>query len=327
MTAFRRAGEGWVRFWFTPRPTSTLGVFRIAFGLIAIGWTASLGPNLFAFFGAQGVLPAHPPSPGKWSLVPADSGRPIVLLLYAATALGAVALTVGWHSRIAAWMVFVGVLSFQRCNPMIINAGDGLIRNLALYCALSPCGVALSLDRRRAAPGRFWEFPARAPWALRLVQIQLSVVYLSTVWHKVQGDQWRAGTAVSYALRMDDIHRFATPAFVTGSVVLTEVLTFGTLALEASLAVLVWNRTARPWILAMGVTLHLGIDYSIMVGFFSYTMLTAYLAFTPPDTATRWLLAARRYLLHHARGIDPPKPISTENGRSTPAPAMERSLR
>jgi hypothetical protein len=225
--------------------------------------------------------------------------------VYAATLVGAVALTLGYHTRIAAVVVFVGILSLQRANPMIINSGDGLICNLALYCALAPAGASLSVDRLRTAPDRFWEFPQRAPWPLRLVQIQLSVIYLSTVWRKMQGDLWREGTAVSYALRIADIHRFPTPAFLTDSVILAELLTFGTLALELSLAILVWNRAARPWILTLGVSLHLGIEYSILVGFFSVTMLTVYLAFVPPDTASRLVLRVRDRLTRAARSRDP----------------------
>lgn len=289
----RRAGQGWERFWFTPQPTSTLALFRIAFGLVATAWTATLGPDLFAFFGPGGVNPQPRTFPGVWGLLAPATTPAVIVPVYAATLAGAVALTLGFHTRIAAIVVFVGILSFQRANPMIINSGDGLICNLALYCALAPAGASLSIDRRRTAPDRFWEFPQRAPWPLRLIQIQVSVLYLSTVWHKMQGDLWREGTAVSYALRLADIHRFPTPAALTDSVVIAELLTFGTLALELGLAILVWNRAARPWILTLGVTLHLGIEYSILVGFFSATMLTAYLAFVPPDTASRWILRVR----------------------------------
>lgn len=76
---------------------------------------------------------------------------------------------------------------------------------IAFYLVLAPSGAALSVDRWRRAKDRFWEFPQRAPWALRLIQVQISVVYLSTVWSKVQGTTWNDGTAVSYALRMDAV--------------------------------------------------------------------------------------------------------------------------
>ena len=256
-----RLAAGWTRFWFTPQPTSTLALFRIAFGLVVTGWTATLGLDLFAFIGPDGVLPEPGNRPGAWGVLALSTSPPMIVALYVATLAGALALTVGYRSRLAGVVVFVGILSFQRANPMMLNAGDWLICNLALFCALAPTGTSLSLDRLRAAPDRFWEFPSRAPWALRLVQIQLSVVYLATVWSKLFGDKWREGTAVSYALRMADIHRFPTPTFLTDSVILTELLTFGTLALELCLGILVGVRAARPWILALGVSLHLGIEY------------------------------------------------------------------
>lgn len=291
--ALAQIGDGWERFWFTPQPTSTLALFRIAFGLVATGWTATLAPDLFALFGPDGVLPEPLRPLGTWGLLAISDHPAVIVAVFVATLVAGVALILGYRTRLAAAVVFVGILSFQRANPMMINSGDGLVCNLALYCALAPSGTSLSLDRLRTARRRFWEFPARAPWALRLVQIQLSVVYLSTVWHKIQGDKWRDGSAVSYALRLADIHRFATPTFLTDSVVIAEIMTFGTLALELSLAILVWNRAARPWVLALGVSMHLGIEYSMLVGFFGFTMLTAYLAFLPAETASRWILAIR----------------------------------
>jgi hypothetical protein len=164
---------------------------------------------------------------------------------------------------------------------------------IALYLALAPAGAALSLDRARRARERFWEFPARAPWALRLMQVQLSVIYLATAWTKMRGTTWNDGTAVSYALRVGDLERFPVPHLLTDSVLVTNLMTYGTLATEVALGVLVWNRRARPWVLGLGVALHLGIDYSMRVGFFTFAMLVLYLAFVPPETASRAILAMR----------------------------------
>jgi hypothetical protein len=291
---FARLGSAWNRFWFAPQEMSTLALFRIAFGLLATCWTMSLLPTLFVFYGPSGILPSYPRSgPGTWGVLALSNTEPFVVLVFVTTLLAALALTVGLHTRIAAVVVFLGILAFARRNPLVGNSGDELMCSLALLCALAPSGAALSLDRWRKAPGRFWEFPCRAPWALRLVQVQLSVIYLSAVWQKVEGDLWRNGTAVSYALRIADIHRFTTPDFLTNSVVLSEFLTFGTLALELSLGILVWNRAARPWVLALGISMHLGIDLFILVGFFSFAMIVSYLAFVPPETASRRIIALR----------------------------------
>ena len=98
---------------------------------------------------------------------------------------------------------------------------------------------------------------------MRLLQIQFSIVYLVAVWTKVRGITWNNGTAVSYAMRISDLERFPVPAFITHSLLITNLLTYGTLAIELSLAILVWNRTLRPWVLLAGLSLHIGIDYAV----------------------------------------------------------------
>lgn len=295
-------GSGWRRFWFEPGPSSTLALFRIAFGLLAVLWTLSLLPTLFDFYGRSGVAPGNSENfSGDWGLLPSPAGTPVLLLILSALLLGSVALMLGLFTRVAAVVVFVGVLSFEHANTLIGNSGDGLIRNLAFYLMLAPSGVALSLDRLRRSRENFWVFPLTAPWVLRLVQIQLSVGYLSAVWQKVQSELWRSGTAVSYAMRLEDIHRFPIPGFITRSTLIVETLTFGTLALELSLAILVWNRAARPWVMSFGILMHLAIDYSILIGFFSFAMVVTYLAFLPAETATRLIHGTRDRVVARAR--------------------------
>jgi uncharacterized membrane protein len=310
----RDGADGWRRFWFEPQPTSTLAVFRIAFGLVVTAWTGSLAPDLLAFYGPYGIEPGPLGSaPGEWGLLDTSAGPPVLVGAFVVLLVASVALTLGLYSRLAAIVVFVGVVSFQHRNGLVDNSGDLLIRNFAFYCVLAPTGAALSLDRLRTSRETFWQFPDRAPWALRLVQIELSVGYLSAVWHKVSSDSWRDGTAIAYALRMLDLQRMAPPAFLTQSVMLTEALTFGTLGLELALGVLVWNRAARPWVLAIGVAMHLMIEVFLTVGFFGFAVLVAYTAFLAPDTARRFVLAVRDRVVRRS----PRAP----GGGWTPAPA------
>jgi Vitamin K-dependent gamma-carboxylase len=203
------------------------------------------------------------------------------------------ALLFGFRTRLAALVVFVCLASFERRNPFVLNSGDQLLQVLAFYLVLMPSGVSLSVDRMLKRGEEFWEFPTRPIWPLRLVQIQVSILYLSAVWAKVRGATWNDGTAVSYAFRIDDIARFPVPDFITDSLLIINLLTFGTLAIELSLGILVWNRVLRPWVLLAGVALHLGIDYAVRVGFFSYAVFVAYIAFLPPQTASSLILSAR----------------------------------
>jgi hypothetical protein len=288
-----RFRNGWERFWFAPQSTAPVEVVRIVFGAVATAWMVSLAPVLKPFFGRDAAIPAPELAPEAWTLLSLVHGSPLIWVLWLVGVLGAVALTVGYRTRLAALLVFVVIMSVNRWAPLAFNAGDGLMRIISFYVLLMPAGSAASVDRWRDDPKRLWTFPRRAPWALRLAQIQLSVIYLATVWEKSGGTRWRDGSAVSYAVRVGDLARLPVPPFVTDSVVLTQLATYGTLAAEAAIGVLVWNRAARPWVLALGVLLHLSIEITLAVGFFSLAMLTLYLAFLPPDRAERVLLAGR----------------------------------
>jgi hypothetical protein len=313
-TPFARLSAGWQTFWFRPRPTSTLALFRIAFGVLVALWTLSFAPLLPVFFGAGSALPeAGAQGPGVWSLLTLTGNTlGAAIAIWLVLLLAAVALALGYRTRLAAVLVFVGLMTVERHTPLVGNTGDGLLRILAFYLMFSPAGDALSLDRWRLDRERFWEFPERAPWALRLMQVQLSVVYLGTVWEKLQGETWRTGTAVSYSLRALEVQRVPPPSVVVESLALSQLMTLGTLALELALGILVWNRAARPWVLALGVVLHLSIEVSITVGFFSLTMLTLYLVFLPPDRATQLVelvRARRRRAVSSAEQPDPPATI------------------
>lgn len=289
----RTAATAWNRFWFERQETSTLALVRIALGLVVLAWTLSLSGDLFAFFATDGIQPSQPRVVGVWGILRIAPGHVAVALLFAALLLAAVCMTLGFQTRLASVIVFLGLLSFERRSPLVFNAGDQLLRILAFYMMLAPSGSALSLDRRLNG-GRLLEFPARAPWALRLMQLQLSFVYIGAVWAKVQGTTWNDGTAVSYALRLTDLQRLPVPSFVTHSVTLSALLTYGTLATELSLGLLVWNRRLRPWVLGSGVLLHLGIDWSLRVGFFTLALFVMYLAFLPPERADALIRAVHR---------------------------------
>ena len=311
LDALSRVRDAWHRFWFAPVSTSSLAVVRIAFGLVMLFWTITLGHDLFAFFTADGIVPTPPDygetgDTGAWGLLNTFPSDAAVVAMYVALLFASLCLLVGFQTRVAAVLVFLGLLAFQRRNPWVFNSGDGLLRVISFYLMLAPAGAALSLDRWRRAKDRFWEFPLRAPWALRLIQIQMSVLYLAAVWHKVRGTTWNDGTAVSYAFRVAPIERFPVPDAIVNSLLIANLLTFGTLAIELSLGILVWNRVLRPWVLLLGVGLHLGIDYAVRVGFFSYAVFVLYLAFVPPETMNAWLLALRGRLARvRARGQKP----------------------
>lgn len=277
------AADGWRRFWFRPEPAYTLGAVRIAFGVMAIAWTLSLFGDLDDLFSSNGVVPRQLAVPFEWGVLEVWTSDGELLLGWGLLLVSAIAMTVGWHSRLAALIVFVMIMSFEFRNPYVFNSGDNLIRIEALILALSPCGAALSLDQRRMA-GSFWSAQVRAPWPLRLLQIQLSLVYLATFITRMTGEKWPDGTALSYALRLEDMLILPTPQAISANGLLMNVATWVTLVLELMIGILVWNRRCRRLAIASGVLLHVVIMVTIAVGFFTPAMLVLYLAFASPES-------------------------------------------
>ncbi|MDT5015113.1 MAG: hypothetical protein QOD39_1273 [Mycobacterium sp.] len=283
----RAIADAWSSFWFTPQPAYTLGLVRIGFGVVAVVWALMLLPELFRVFGEHGAAPDYVPLDYQWSVFEIWSSDRALMIGWVLLLLSAIVMTVGWHTRVAAIVVFVLIQSFHRRAAYIFNAGDTIVVVVALVLALSCCGAALSLDQRRHG-GSFWSAQTLAPWPIRLLQIQLTIIYLVSVQAKLVNKPWADGSAVFYAWRTDG--RWAlleTPEWLAGNAVLVNAATWGTLVIELAIAVLVWNRRLRFWVLAAGVVMHVTMMVTMNVGFFSLAMFVLYLAFVPWETVQR----------------------------------------
>jgi hypothetical protein len=304
----------WWTFWFQPRPAYPLGLVRMAFGVVAIGWTVALLPDLHALFGPHGVVPQQPEIAYLWGVFAIWTSDQALLIGWILLLVFSVALMVGWHSRVAAFAVFVLILSFEHRNLWVFNSGDLAIRIEALFLAISPCGSALSLDQRRST-GKFWSAQHRPQWPVRLMQVQLSLIYLAAAQAKLNGNAWPQGTAVSYALRLPDMLLLPMPHWFTTSALLMNAVTWGALAVELSVGILVWNRRLRPWVLAAGLVMHIMVMITIAVGFFSPAVFVLYLAFVPPEIVER-LPSSSTDMARRLRRPWPKSKSQTENPES-----------
>lgn len=277
------AGGRWQSFWFQQQEMYALGMVRIGFGALVIVWTLWLIPVRTAMLGPEGVTPKQPSIPDTWGLFAIWNSDGAILIGIVVLMVAAIALLVGWHTRIAALVVFVLVLSLERRSPWMFNSGDALLRIEAFLVAIAPCGCALSLDQRRR-DGKFWSAQTRPNWPVRLLQVQLSIVYLFAVQAKLAGQPWLNGTAVSYVLRIEDMKRIPAPGWLSTNALAMNAATWSVLAIELSMAILVWFPRFRPWVLSAGILMHLLIDLSIQIGIFSYAVFVMYLAWVSPET-------------------------------------------
>ena len=102
-----------------------------------------------------------------------------------------------------------------------------------------------------------------------------------TVILKLNGGTWLDGTAMHFVLTNREVGRFDF-SFLTAYPVAINILTYGGLAVELSLAFLLWVKAARPWVIAAGLLLHAGILLIINIPIFGELTTAGYLVFLSP---------------------------------------------
>jgi len=220
----------------------------------------------------------------RWSLL---SGSPVDRILHAALWLWiatTASLLVGFCSRISAVLAWLLATSFANLNPTIANAGDEIRGILLFYLMLSPCGTAWSIDawrRRTASPVFIW------PWPLRLLFLQLVLIYCTNGLTKLLGPQWRAGDSLYYVLTDLTLTRWSYVQ-IPLPYALTRFLTWLVLAWEVGFPLWVLLRWTRAIALWMGVAFHAGIFIVLELGMFGPYMLCFYL---PLVRWERWAAA------------------------------------
>jgi hypothetical protein len=146
--------------------------------------------------------------------------------------------------------------------------------------------IFLPLDHRWSLLRKIRGIPSTAgqehTWALRLIQLQMSIIYLSAAWCKLLGETWRDGTALWIVSRSDDYFgRFWVPEVFFEPIFL-QGLTLATLAIELLVPVTLWIPRLRVPSLIVATLFHLGIEYSMNLFLFQWIMLVGLLSFCSP---------------------------------------------
>ncbi len=302
--------QAWNVFWFRPVSARPLAAFRIVMGFLTLAHLGLLWCDLDYWLTDQGMLQGTEsrdfagvwrPSPLQWVQDPAS-----VRVFMGTTALVATLFTLGWKTRVNGILLYLMVLSIHHRNIATNSGPDNVLLLMLFYLMLSPCGAAYSLDARRDARRRGTLAEALIlPWAQRLIQLQLCLIYLDTAVLKCNGGTWLGGTAMHFVFYNRELGRFDLSA-LTQYPILINVLTTGTLFVEFALAFLLWFRATRTWMIFLGLALHTGVLFVVNVPLFGELMTACYLTFLTPgelDSAIHAMNPSR--LFHRASRTSP----------------------
>jgi Vitamin K-dependent gamma-carboxylase len=295
---FRFVSEAWNRFFFAPQLPTPVALFRILYGVMVIATLILLRPDWLAWYGPHSWMTLstmHEMEPGTrlnlFAVIP-QTNAAIEALFWIALA-SAFLLTIGLFTRVNTIIVFLCLASIDQRNLNILNGGDTFLRVAGFFLIFAPAGAAFSVDRFiRMRRGReSAEIPPSSPWAQRMIQIELALVYFVSFCWKIQGASWIHGTALYYVYHLDEIQRFPLPQWLLNPTIL-KLGTWAALAVEFSLGVLIWIKKLRYAILTLGLLFHLYLEYSLNVPMFQWDVLSAYVLFIEPadlDRAWNWI--------------------------------------
>jgi hypothetical protein len=285
----------WNEFFFLPQSPTPVALFRIVYGLLVLADLILLSTDWLTWFGPHAMLSIetmHRFAPGTrinlFTLLPPNDLW--IWTFFWVFLTSAVFLVAGLFTRTSSIIVYLCLASIHERNIFILNSGDTLLRVTGFFLMFAPAGGALSADRLI----RIWkgkegpEIQRCSPWAQRMIQLQVALLYLVTAWWKSTGADWINGTALHYVYKLDEFRRLPIPSWLQ-SPVMVKLGSWMTLVAEFSLGILVWIRELRYAILLLGLFLHLSLEYTMNVPLFQWIIISTYITFVDPrDLARFW---------------------------------------
>lgn len=208
-------------------------------------------------------------------------------ILFVAAAGAAVALGLGFHTRLATFASWFLLVSLEARNPMILNGGDIVLRLLLFWSLFLPLGSRLALDvcHRTAISKTDGAATGIRSVGSAVLLLQVALVYPVAALFKWREPVWTRLEAFEAAMSVDGV---ATPLgqALASLPSLPAILTATGLGLESFGVLLVFSpwatkrlRLALP--LAFMAFHIVGIASTFRIGIFPFVMFVAWLPFLP----------------------------------------------
>lgn len=273
-------------FWLKEDYVYNLAVFRILFVSLVFLYTLFEMGNVDDFYGPEAIVSLKTMQMRFQHLQLnlfqfLNDSYITAYFIYGTTLFSLAMVILGLKTNIFLIISFIGISSLQMRNIWILSSADILMRSIFFILLFSPCFQVLSLDALIAEKRGQPYAKKDSQWTWRLIQIQVSVVYLWTCWHKLKGETWFDGSAVYYATRLDTMKNFSIPYLLDSKLVLS-LATWSTLFIEFGLGFFVWFKETRKWFIIAGIGLHLGIEVLMAIPFFEWLMIVLLMSFFSP---------------------------------------------
>lgn len=270
-----------------------LAAFRIAVGMLVLVDLLLRSRNLEAFYTDVGVLPREAlfsDYSSVYSLHAAFGEGWAQVLLFLVAGGFALAMLVGYRTRLATALSWLLLVSLHLRNPMILNSGDTLLRLLLFWGLFLPLGETWSVDARRVERDR----STVASVGTIAVLLQVVLVYATNAVHKTRSDVWLGGDALVAIFRADHLTILLGNALADQFVLLRAFSYIWMALILLSPLLLVLTGYRRAIFASCFVGMHLGMLITLKIGLFPLISVAGLLLFYPPVVWDRLAALATR---------------------------------
>ncbi len=321
--------KDWSRFFFGPISARPLGAFRVVFGVMVLIYLAIMSVEFDHWYTGAGLLQRRGSqgSRGPAALLappvhrqPADRPRRAGICHDGGRGIHA-GLAHPDHEHIA---VPLHALALPPQRGIQRRTGRYALDVLILHDAVPLRSGLLARRPARAKKRGTAAEPLIVPWAVRLLQMQVCLLYFQSAVIKCQGPLWLNGTVVHYILFLKEFREFNLE-WLAQSPLLINALTHGAILIEFALAFWLWFKPTRRWAIVCGMALHAGIRPVLNVPGFGEILTATYITFLAPYElqAVLRFLDPRPRLAHLGLRL-PVSPLWSSTVRGAALPGMHQ---
>ena len=279
------------KFFFIEIDPFILGLYRIFMGLYFILYLVMLAPSWLKYYGPNGLMPENIKSIQDYQLFDSilmyTTSDTTLLVIYGISIIFALCLVLGLLWRIP--IIWLWILNFSIVwrNLAVHNSEEQVMALLLFFSLFLPLNSALSLQsyfkKRKIKEDKINTVKV---WALRPLQINIVLIFLFSIPHKLILDvAWRNGTVIHYLQHNTLYSRWPDlNIFTVGNGFLSRVMTFYTLAIQSIFPFLIWFRKFTVPLVLGSIFLHLGIALLVEgITMFNLAMIPALILFLPSN--------------------------------------------
>lgn len=263
-----------------------LAALRVALGTLVLVDLLLRARHLTTFYTDDGVLPrsvlfAEFGTLSRLSLHALSGAAWWQAALFALTAVGALAMVLGYRTTLATLLTGLLVTSLHYRTPLVLNSGDTLLRMLFLWGVFLPLGGRWSVDALRPTPATGGTSQRVASVATAGVLVQVVLVYATNAVLKLRSDAWLGGEATLRVLQLDMFTLALGDLLAQYPALVSAVDRVWLVLLVASPLLLAVTGVLRALLAGLFAAVHAGMLLSMQLGLFPLVSIVALLSFVP----------------------------------------------